>query len=61
MQDVPTERPDRVQLLFITEPRMSDANFFTSWYTRTHQKTIAAIKAGTTPNPLSVPASQLPD
>jgi hypothetical protein len=50
----------RGQVLFLTERRMADPATFTSWYVKTRQRTLASVRAGEQPNPLPIPAADLP-
>lgn len=50
----------RAQVLFMTEPRMADADTFTSWYQRTRRKMLDAIRSGSQPNPLPIAVDDLP-
>jgi hypothetical protein len=50
----------RGQILFLTERRMSDPATFTAWYTKTRRKVLDSVRAGTQPNPLPIPAKDLP-
>jgi hypothetical protein len=59
--DVDPEEDGTQRFLFITEPRMSDPQVFTEWYQRIRKRTFAEIKAGSRPNPIPLPADQLPD
>jgi hypothetical protein len=51
----------RGQVLFLTERRMADPGAFTGWYVKTRKKTLASVRAGEQPNPLPIPATDLPE
>jgi hypothetical protein len=50
----------RGQILFLTDRRMADPAVFVGWYRGLRRKTIEGIRSGKQPNPLPVPASDLP-
>jgi hypothetical protein len=50
----------RGQVLVLTERRMADPAQFTSWYRKARRATLDDIRSGKTPNPLPVPASEVP-
>jgi hypothetical protein len=50
----------RGQVLILNEPRMADPATYTGWYRRTRRKTLDSLHAGDQPNPLPIPAADLP-
>jgi len=50
----------RGQVLVLTERRMADPAEFTAWFRKARRRTLDDIRSGKTPNPLPVPASEVP-
>jgi hypothetical protein len=59
--DLPPDEKGRARWLFFTERRFADGVAFTTWYLGARKRALAAIKAGTQPNPFSVAAEKLPE